>query len=824
MNFGAMARLLLVLTIAGFAGCGRGGNPQAVFDHARQMFVHGYLSKSQQEAEAGVKRFKNTSPEWEWKFRILEAEALLWRGMYQEALRELQASPAPPKTAEFSLAILALEGAIYARLHRFPEAESALSEADGLCRAADQEKCGDVLRAKGVLANERGQAYEAKHFFEQSSVFARGHGDRFLEATALVNLGAVALQEEHFSEAVDWSEAAFQAATSIEANDVSQTALGNLGFAYYRLGDSERALDLFQEAENKAGQYGDLVGRVSWLTNIGYVQMDAGKLALAEQSYEGALKIATQIDAQQDIFNGLRALAKVYVQAGKLDEASANANRAITMARQSGNRPGELYPLLVTGQVATRQGDGERAEKILVEVESDPKAPAAIVWGAQHALARLYEQQGKDDAAERKYRAALATFEGARSALQKENAKLPFVTNAAHIYGDYIAFLVKRGRIERALEVADYSRARTLAEGLGRLRKGATFAPTPLNAQDVARRIGGTILFYWLGEEQSYVWTVTANRTSLASLAPAAEINAAVQRYRKALLGPLDPLEASADEGNRLYGLLLSPSGEIRQDSKVFVIPDGSLNSLNFETLIVSKPKPHYWIEDVTVVNASSLRMLASSGVQKAAGQKLLLLGDPKTADRAYPQLANAGEEIEAVRKYFRDSQERVLAKERATPIAYLKSSPGQYGFIHFVAHGTASRLSPLDSAVVLSTGSEEQDSFKLYARDILNVPLQAELVTISTCYGAGSRAYTGEGLVGLSWAFLRAGAHNVIGALWEVSDVSTPDLMEHMYRELSKGRPPETALRDAKLELLRSTGDFRRPFYWAPFQMYTGS
>jgi CHAT domain-containing protein len=77
---------------------------------------------------------------------------------------------------------------------------------------------------------------------------------------------------------------------------------------------------------------------------------------------------------------------------------------------------------------------------------------------------------------------------------------------------------------------------------------------------------------------------------------------------------------------------------------------------------------------------------------------------------------------------------------------------------------------------------------------------------------------------VGLSWAFLRAGAHNVIGALWEVSDVSTPALMEQMYGEVEKGRPPESALRDAKLGMLHSGTVYRQPFYWAPFQIYTGS
>jgi CHAT domain-containing protein len=172
----------------------------------------------------------------------------------------------------------------------------------------------------------------------------------------------------------------------------------------------------------------------------------------------------------------------------------------------------------------------------------------------------------------------------------------------------------------------------------------------------------------------------------------------------------------------------------------------------------------------------------------------------------------------------FPAQQQRVLGQSEATPAAYLDSNPERYGYIHFVAHGTASRLSPLDSAIVLSRSSAQSDSFKLYARDIIQRPLHADLVTVSSCYGAGSRAYSGEGLVGLSWAFLRAGAHNVIGALWDVSDASTPQLMDRMYAALQQGKPPDQALRDAKLSLLHSQDSFSRPFYWAPFQLYTGS
>jgi CHAT domain-containing protein len=211
----------------------------------------------------------------------------------------------------------------------------------------------------------------------------------------------------------------------------------------------------------------------------------------------------------------------------------------------------------------------------------------------------------------------------------------------------------------------------------------------------------------------------------------------------------------------------------------------------------------------------------------------LLLVGNSVAPNDKYPELPQAAAQMESVARYFPAAEQRIFAREQATPAAYLASDPEQFAYVHFVAHGTASRLSPLDSAIVLSrialsktvpsTGDAENDSFKLYARDIVRHPLQANLVTISACYGAGERAYSGEGLVGLSWAFLRAGAHNVVAALWEATDASTEQLMDKFYDELGKGAGPDAALRAAKLSLLRGSA-FHNPFYWAPFQLYTGS
>ena len=156
-----------------------------------------------------------------------------------------------------------------------------------------------------------------------------------------------------------------------------------------------------------------------------------------------------------------------------------------------------------------------------------------------------------------------------------------------------------------------------------------------------------------------------------------------------------------------------------------------------------------------------------------------------------------------------------------ATPDSYLDSEPQDFAYIHFVAHGTASRTSPLDPPVILS---KQGDNYKLYARDIIQHPLHADLVPISACHGEEVGTYWGEGLVGLSWPFLRAGAHGVIAALWEVNDNSTPQLMDHLYSEISKGVPPAVALRDAKLALLHSgTGASAVPSTGRPFNFIAG-
>jgi CHAT domain-containing protein len=266
---------------------------------------------------------------------------------------------------------------------------------------------------------------------------------------------------------------------------------------------------------------------------------------------------------------------------------------------------------------------------------------------------------------------------------------------------------------------------------------------------------------------------------------------------------------------------LVAPAKKyMRTGSRVVIVPDASLFEVNFETLLVpGEPHPHYWIDDATVSTATSLALLAPRSRAKGRGN-ILLIGNPVSARPEFPALPYSGTELRSIADRFPSNQRVTFEGDQARPSVYGLASPGSFAWIHFAAHGIASKESPLDSAIILS---KEGDSYKLYARDIAAVPLKADLVTISACYGSGSRTYAGEGIVGLAWAFLLAGAHNVVASLWEANDYYTAQLMDKMYERLKAGDEPAYALRTAKLTLLHSPYVCRNPRYWGAFQLYTG-
>jgi CHAT domain-containing protein/Tfp pilus assembly protein PilF len=741
---------------------------------------------------------------------------------YKEALALLEEEP-PAQFASSDIAVWRkmIQGSASFSLNRFEDSKKFLQQAEALASTVNPELLGEVRLRKGTLGFYRGDLTSADREYRSALPIARNQNDQFLESTLLGNLGLIATGMEHFDEAIEWDREALKLSQAVGAQGSTTLILGNMGWCYFEMGDYEKALPLLKQADDLSAKAGEVTAQLDWEIVIGNVHYESHDYESARQAYERALEVAKKIEYETGITECFVNLAHVGLETGRLDVAQHYRDEAAEFVRSHPNHSLDLYFEVVAGRVEEMKGNYGRAETSFNRVINDPTAKASLRWEAQSRLAEVYAFEGKRTEADRQFRRALDTVAGARSTIKDEESRLPFLSNAIRFYSSYIEFLISQGKAETALQVAEMSRAQTLAEGLG-LNAKISFPISNFQPRLIAQRFGATLLFYWLGEKHSYLWAVTRSGVSLFTLPAASEIEPLIKAYREALLGPRDVLETSNAEGIKLYEVLVGPAQKlIPGGSRVMILPDGGLYGLNFETLLAPGPRLHYWIEDVVVANANSLVLLAAAGNERPAkSKKLLLIGDPLSPNADFPDLPQAATEMHDVEQYFPAPKRTVLSRQQATAAAYLASGPAQYSFIHFVAHGTASRTSPLDSAVILT---REGDSYKLYARDIVTQPLSADLVTISACHGAGERTYSGEGLVGLTWAFLRAGAHGVIAALWEVNDNSTPQLMDDLYAEIRNGSAPDTALRHAKLKLLHSGTVYQKPFYWAPFEIYRG-
>lgn len=232
---GSRAVSLFLVLICLFACAHR--VPQSAFDQAERTLQHGDITDAAKKAEEGYRDFHSVNTEWAWRFAILRARILHWQGRDDEVLVLLATEPRPPSSGELAVKKRRLEGAAYISLHRFAEAERKLAEAERLCSVAIYTSCIDVVSSRGILEMERGDYAEAQILFERVLASARVSGDKFLEANTLLDLSWSADEQTHFDEAVDWANAARQLAIPLGFADVAQTALGNMGWAYYRLGN-----------------------------------------------------------------------------------------------------------------------------------------------------------------------------------------------------------------------------------------------------------------------------------------------------------------------------------------------------------------------------------------------------------------------------------------------------------------------------------------------------------------------------------------------------------------------------------------------------------
>ena len=809
------------------SGCRGSHDPQTANDRIIEEIKRGDFNVALADANRSSAEFGKVSPEWDWRFRILKANILVSRSDPKTALALLNGD-LPPALLSTDIAVrkLLYQGISYRYLQQNQEAEQKLIEAEHLATSLHSRYLCNVLIARAQLQVDQEQYTAAEANFNRAIALAKDFGLQEQEASAQVDLARVSGKQNHFDEAIDRNQRALETARALKMNGLEATILGNLGWAYFELGDYQNSLRYYKEGAEFSERIGLKGYSAYWYAGLANTYMALHQYADADALSKLTLDRARKLADAETITACLNTLAEVGLRANRLDEAAAYNREAMQMEQTGLDHFGIRESTLLSGRIETGKKHFAEGERLFRQVSEDLGAETALKWEVHARLAELYDAENKPALAEVEFRHSIDTIEAARSSIDRDDSRLSYLSGGIEFYDDYVDFLTRRNRPIDALRIAELSRARMLLEGLSEGQKATPPRAIPtLQPQQIAKRYQATLLFYWVGPDHSYLWAITPTRVECLTLPKAADLEPLVKSYSKTIRDLLDPQGAGSADGQKLYAMLVEPArGFFPKDGRIILLPDPVLSALNFETLIVPGTTPHFWVDDVTLTNASSLTLLSSAARRPSSKDRsLLLVGNTEPVD-LFPALAKAPQEMHLVESYFPAAKREVLEGKEATPEAFLLSHPERYAYIHFVTHGTASITRPLDSAVILSKSG---DSYKLYARDIIRHPLSAELVTISACEGAGGRAYSGEGLVGLSWAFLRAGAHHVVGALWEVNDSAAPQIMDSFYAEMSQGKDPASALRAAKLGLLHNKDPevvFKKPFYWAPFQLYAGS
>ncbi|OFW32813.1 MAG: hypothetical protein A3J28_01125 [Acidobacteria bacterium RIFCSPLOWO2_12_FULL_60_22] len=166
------------------------------------------------------------------------------------------------------------------------------------------------------------------------------------------------------------------------------------------------------------------------------------------------------------------------------------------------------------------------------------------------------------------------------------------------------------------------------------------------------------------------------------------------------------------------------------------------------------------------------------------------------------------------------EGPKHVLLDRNATEAAFKALPLADFRVIHLAAHGVASTNFPDRAALLLGSSPASGEDGLLQAREIRDLPLNADLVTLSACETGNGKLLGQEGIASLERAFLLAGAKAVIASLWTADDTYTIVLMKRLYQHLVAGVDKGTALRQAKLDLLNQFGAEALPVYWAGFTL----
>jgi CHAT domain-containing protein len=362
-------------------------------------------------------------------------------------------------------------------------------------------------------------------------------------------------------------------------------------------------------------------------------------------------------------------------------------------------------------------------------------------------------------------------------------------------------------------------------------------SPIPLAQVQRGLASDDVILEYVLGEEKSFVVAITKINAHAYELPAERVIGECVRGYVREIKADAEILPKDRVQAEALYRVIVAPVKETHDHPRMIVIPDGVLNLVGFDSLV--DDTGDYLIRKSTISYAPSATVLMASDrrpIHSGTSKMLLAFGGPllpnqtagKTGDGKRGLLDLDGAKISALRAAAGEAREvaadlggdsnDVFVNEHATEAELKRQALNRFRVIHFATHAFADLSNPDRSAVVLAPDAKTGDDGLLQIREIRELYLPSDLVTLSACDAGLGRVEGIEGMESLVNAFIFAGARTVLASRWDIDDTFSATLMDDVYKQLAKGATVPDALRSAQLKFLAAYGKAARPLYWSAF------
>ena len=613
-------------------------------------------------------------------------------------------------------------------------------------------------------------------------------------------------------------------------------ALRNLGSLYVELGEQPKASAAFNEALKISKSIGDRAGEAAALAKLAQLEADRGNLLEAKRLTETSLasveSLRVNLKSHQmraAFFSSVRNYHELYIDIlMRLHRQHPTEGYDAAAVHASENaRARSLLELLMEASAQIRQG----VDPSLVDREEEIRK--AISAKAELQMRLLSDKHNKEDGA-------------------KVGKELDALAN-------------------------EYEEVQTKIRQTSP-RYAALTQPSPLSLKEIQSRIldeNTLLLEYSLGEKKSYLWV--AGPTSLKSfeLPGRADVESVARRVYDLITASDQSVQNESIEDRskrlaradaeypeavaRLSQMLLGPAAAELKTKRLIIVADGVLQYVPFAALVEPAVQNPLIVnhEIVTLPSASVLDVLRQETTHRLPASKMIAVfadpvfdsGDarlvannhsgptpaPASSDRSdikrsaeesglagFPRLRFSRNEADQIMRLVPRNKSFAALDFAASRDAATREDLQNYRIVHFATHGIINSRNAELSGIVLSLvdqdGKPQNGFLRLY--DIYNMNLKADMVVLSACQTALGREIKGEGLIGLTRAFMYGGASRVVASLWQTDDRATAVLMGRFYDALlSKRMSGAAALRSAQISMWQDKR-WHEPRYWAAFTL----